>query len=142
MYSVNKFSKKIVLYKGKNAVYKFIEVILSDYSYCKGGGGVIKKHFNENLSMPTEEEERFQLANSCWICVKLFDVGDCHITEKYRGASHWSCSINLKMSKENPVIFHNLRGYDSHLIIKEVSKFDVKVSVIPNGLEKYMFFYN
>ena len=44
------------------------------------------------------------------------------------------------MSKKIPVIFHNLRGYDSHLIIKEVRKFDVKVSVIPNGLEKYMDF--
>ena len=44
------------------------------------------------------------------------------------------------MSKKIPVIFHNLRGYDSHLIIKEVSKFDVKVNVIPNGLEKYMAF--
>ena len=39
-----------------------------------------------------------------------------------------------------PVIFHNLRSYDSHLIIKEVSKFDVKISVTPNGLEKYMAF--
>ena len=44
------------------------------------------------------------------------------------------------MTKKIPVIFHNLRGYDSYLIIKEVSKFDVKVSVIPNGLEKYMAF--
>ena len=44
------------------------------------------------------------------------------------------------MTKKIPVIFHNVRGYDSHLIIKEVSKFDVKVSVIPNGLEKYMAF--
>ena len=33
-----------------------------------------------------------------------------------------------------------MRGYDSHLIIKEISKFDVKVSVILNGLEKYMTF--
>ena len=91
------------------------------------------------------EEERFQLRNSCWICDKLFDVGDdkvrdhCHITGKYRHAAHWSCNINLKLSKKIPVIFHNLRGYDSHLM-KEISKFDVKVSVIPNGLEKYMAF--
>ena len=94
-----------------------------------------------------EEEERFQLTNSCWICHKLFDVGDdevrdhCHITGKYKGAAHWSCNINLKFSKKIPVIFHNLRGYDnSHLIVKEVSKFDVKVSVILNGLEKYTAF--
>ena len=59
---------------------------------------------------------------------------------KNRSASHWSCNINLKLSKKIPVIFHNLQGYYSHLIIKEVSKFDVKVSVIPNGLEKYMAF--
>ena len=96
--------------------------------------------------MSAEEEERFQLSNSCWSCDKLFDVGDDkvrdhgHITGKYRGAAHRSCNINLKLTKKIPVIFHNLRGYDSHLIIKEISKFDVKVSVIPNGLEKYMAF--
>ena len=31
-----------------------------------------------------------------------------------------------------------MRGYDSHLIFNELDKFDVKISVIPNGLEKYM----
>ena len=44
------------------------------------------------------------------------------------------------MSKKIPVIFHNLRGCDSHLIIKEISKLDINISVIPNGLEKYMAF--
>ena len=44
------------------------------------------------------------------------------------------------MSKKILVIFHNLRGCESHLIIKEISKFDVKVGVIPNELEKYMAF--
>ena len=38
------------------------------------------------------------------------------------------------------MIFHNLKGYDSHLIFKELSKFNVKISVIPKGLEKYMAF--
>ena len=33
-----------------------------------------------------------------------------------------------------------MRDYGSHLSIKEVGKFNVKVSVIPNGLEKYMTF--
>ena len=76
----------------------------------------------------------------------MFDVGDdkvrdhCHITGKYRGAEHWSCDINLRLSKNVPVIFHNLRGYDSHLIMKDISKSQVKVSVIPNVLDKYMAF--
>ena len=143
----NRFSKKVVLYRGKNAAYRFIEAILEEYDHCKK---IIKKHINKNLIMSVEEEEEeeeeeiFQLTNSCWICDKLFDVEDdkvkdhCPITGKYRGAVHWSCNINLKLSKKIPVIFHNLRGYDSHLIIKKIKKFDVKVSVIPNGLEKYM----
>ena len=84
----NKFSKKVVLYRGENAVYKFIEAILNEYDYYKK---LIKKHFNKNLIMSAKEEERFQLSNSCWICDKLFDVGDdkvrdhCHLTGKYKG---------------------------------------------------------
>ena len=119
----NKFSEKVVLYRGKNTVYKFIETILGEYDYCKK---MIKKHFNENLIMSAEEKEKFQLTNSCWICDKLFGVGDdkvrdhCHIAGKYRGASHWSCNVNLKSSKKISVIFHNLQDYGSHLIIKEI----------------------
>ena len=64
----------------------------------------------------------------------------CHVTGKFRGAAHWSCNINLQLTKNVPVIFHNLRGYDSHLILFELKNFDVKIGVIPNGLEKYMAF--
>ena len=107
---------------------------------------LIKKHFNKNPIMSAKEEERFQLSNSCWMYDKLFDLGDdkardhCHITGKYGGAAHWICNINLKLPKKFPVILNNLRGYDSHLIIKEISKLDVKLSIIPNGLEKYVAF--
>ena len=44
------------------------------------------------------------------------------------------------MTKKVPIIFHNLRGYDSHLIFNELDKFDLKINVIQNGLEKYMAF--
>ena len=62
----------------------------------------------------------------------------CHVTRRFRGAAHWSCNINLHLTKKVPVIFHNLRCYDSHLIFNELNKFDVKIDVIPNRLEKYM----
>ena len=42
------------------------------------------------------------------------------------------------MTKKNPVIYHSVRGYDSHLIFNELDKFDVKISVLPDGSEKYM----
>ena len=63
-----------------------------------------------------------------------------HITGKYRGAAHSDCNINLKVTKKIFVIFHNLRGYDSQLVMQEINKFDAEVSVIPNGLEKCMAF--
>ena len=53
----DKFSKPVVLYKGKNIVYRFTEAILQEYDYCKK---VIKKHFSKNLVMSAEDEERFQ----------------------------------------------------------------------------------
>ena len=97
--------------------------------------------------MSEEEEQLFQESNSCWIFGKLIDHDDekvrdhCHVTGKFRGAARWSCNIKFQLSKRVPVIFHNLRGYDSHLIFSELNKFDVKISVIPNGLEKYMAFF-
>ena len=52
------------------------------------------------------------------------------------GAAYWSCNINLQLTKKVPVIFPNLRGYDSHLIFYELKKTNVKIDVIPNRLEK------
>ena len=75
---------------------------------------------------------------------KLIDDDDdkvrdrCHISG---GTAHWSCNINLQLTKKIPVIFHNLRGYDSHIIFCELNKFDVKIDVITKRLEIYMAFF-
>ena len=45
------------------------------------------------------------------------------------------------MTKNVSVLFHNLKGYKSHLIFRELNKFNVKINVIPNGPEKYMAFF-
>ena len=34
-----------------------------------------------------------------------------------------------------------LKGYDSHLTFSELHKFNLRINVIPNGLEKYMAFF-
>ena len=48
---------------------------------------------------------------------------------------------NLQLTEKVPILFHNLRGYDSHLIFCEPDKFDVKINVIPNRLEKCTAFF-
>ena len=80
----NKFSKGVVLCKGKNVVFKFIKMIFKEYDYCRS---VMKKHFNKNLVMSLEENEEFERSNICWICGKLIEFDDkvrdhCHITRK------------------------------------------------------------
>ena len=106
----------------------------------------MRKHFCKNVIFSAEENELLEMTSICWICGKLIEncnneVRDhCHITGKYIGAAHYSCNINLKITKNVPMIFHTLKGYDTHLIFKEMCKFNVKISVIPNGLEKYMAF--
>ena len=42
----NKYSKDVVLYRGKDAVFKFIKCIFKEYGYCRR---VMKKNFCKNL---------------------------------------------------------------------------------------------
>ena len=53
---------------------------------------------------------------------------------------HRDCNSNVKLNHKIYVVFHNLRNYDSHLIMQELGKFNLKINVIPNGLEKYKSF--
>ena len=48
----DKFSKEIVIFRGENAAFKFIETIVKVYEYYKI---VIKKHFKKNLIMKEDE---------------------------------------------------------------------------------------
>ena len=87
---IMKVFTQIVVQKGKNSAYRFIEAILREYEYCKK---VMKKHFNKDL-ITTEKEEQFKSSNMCCICEKLIKDDDetvrdhCHITGKFRGTAH------------------------------------------------------
>ena len=59
----------------------------------------MKKHFNKNL-IRSEKEEQFQSSNTSWVCEKLIDNDD----EKVRD----HCHLTGKLTKNVPVIFHNL----------------------------------
>ena len=126
----DRFTRPIIIYRGENAAYEFIEAILKEYKYCKK---IMNKYFNKNFVMREKEEHLLQNSNSCWICKKLIDNDEekvrdhCHITGKFRGAAHESCNLNLQLTKNVLVIFHNLRGYNSHLIFNELDNIDIKL---------------
>ena len=156
----DKYTKPEQIYRGENAVYKFLENMLEEVKYCKK---VMKKHFNKPLRMTEENEQEFKKATTCHICDKKYTEKDirvrdhCHITGKYRGSAHQECNLKLRINPKEikiPVIIHNLRGYDSHFIMQEIGAIvkkhayknnkgeekQMNINAIPNNMEKYMAF--
>ena len=92
--------------------------------------------------MMSEDEESYNNSHICWICKQELNMdkvrGPCHVTGKFRGAAHNKCIINLRLPRKLPIIFHNLQGYDGHIIFKELNNFEVDFDVIPKGIDKYM----
>ena len=80
------------------------------------------------------------------MCNKEYKKGDapvrdhCHVTGKYRVSAHANCNLSYRLAHKIYVIFHNVRGYDLHLIMPEIGKFNKDINVIPNNMEKYMAF--
>ena len=50
------------------------------------------------------------------------------------------CNIIVKLNHKIPVVFHNLKKYDSLLVMQELVELNLKTNVIPKRLEKYMSF--
>lgn len=73
-------------------------------------------------------KKNFEKADKCHICGKKYDAEDikvrdhCHIGGKYRGSAHDSCNHNFELTDKIPVIFHDLRGYDSHFIMQQIGR--------------------
>lgn len=66
----------------------------------------------------------------------------CHLAGKYRGAAQSACNISLRIRREQDpilVVFHNLKGYDVHLLF--LSMLEVKkITCIPNNMQNYTSF--
>ena len=116
----DKFRKPFKTYLGEDAVYNFINSLIKESKYCSG---VIKKHFNKELVMTKEDNENFKNSAKCWICDNGYIDNDvkvrdhCHITGQYRASAHRDCNINLRLNQKIPVVFRNLKNYDSYLIM-------------------------
>ena len=62
-----------------------------------------------------------------------------HMTGTYRGAAHNECNLKLKLNPKTtpiPVIFHNFKGYDSHLLMQAMSRVQGEIKCIPTNTEK------
>ena len=65
------------------------------------------------------------------------------MTGKYRGAAHNECNFKLKLNPKTtliPVIFHNLKGYDGHLLMQAMARVRGEIKCIATNTEKYISF--
>lgn len=134
--------------------------MLKEVEQCKK---IAATKFDKPLAMTDEDEANFAKATKCHICDNTYtkkDIrvrDDCQVTGNYRGSAHQDCNLKLRINTKElkiPVIFHNLRGYDSHFIMQEIGTIAKKytffnkrgeeqqmdINVIPNNMEKYMAF--
>ena len=66
---------------------------------------------------------QFETKTNCKICIEnqeKIPVRDhCHFTGIFCGSAHPQCNLQYQIKKSKyqlPIFFHNLRGYDLHLI--------------------------
>ena len=113
----------------------------------KGIKKIIKQNFNKVMIISKKEQNDFKNSKSCHICNKEYNdeyvpvTDHCHVTGKYRGSAHSDCNLSYRLTNKVYIIFHNLRGYDSHLVMQEIEKFNKYINVIPNNMEN-IWLYN
>ncbi|GFQ68067.1 uncharacterized protein TNCT_451541 [Trichonephila clavata] len=86
-------------------------------------------------------------STKCHICGKKFLKNDKivrdhnHFTSVFRGYAHNKCNLLYRKTFFIPVIIHNLRGYDSHLILQKLSsKYAKSISIIPVNSQNFTTF--
>lgn len=130
------------LFRGENAVDEFLKQLLQ----C---GDRIKEVLKivQPMIITTAQEKEFENASVCSICelpiAKKDKVRDHdHISGLYRGCAHNNCNINFNHKNfKIPVYFHNLKGFDGHLIIQGLKKMNFSnIQIIAQNFEKYMTF--
>ena len=143
-----------VVYRGEDAAERFLRSLQQE-----------EENINKILKNPKPmimtpgDKLKHDGATQCHVCKRpLIDLqwddkkkiykkdsvrDHCHITGKYRGAAHKACNLKLRIEPGKtpiPVVFHNLCGYDSHLIMQAISKVEGQMKCIPNNMEKYISF--
>ena len=151
------YKPKTESYRGSDAGFKFLEAILKEEERIKC---LFKKANKEMNPLTPKQQKRYDKAKICYICKEDFkgdsvnntdEKGEykgckvrdhCHFTGKYRGAAHQICNIKFRVIENIPVFFHNLAGYDAHIIFQNLHKVKgiEEPKVLAKSMEKFITF--
>ncbi|GFR18700.1 c2H2-type domain-containing protein [Trichonephila clavata] len=132
--------KKIVYHKFYCGLDVIANLVLSLQNISKA----VLKYMERNIPMNKND---IISQNKCHLCGKLFSKrcisvrNHDHFTGKLLGKACEGCNLNYKVTQFLPIVMHTLSGYDSHLILKEISSnLAKKIKIIPVNTQKCMSF--
>ena len=142
------FPSHTVTYRNHDAGKVFLEKI------CEEKVRIMKQweeSGSKEMYITDKDEYSFKRATHCYICKKGFvkdptkseiRVRDHnHFSGKYRGAAHSKCNLALRTIKKIPIFFHNLGGYDSHIIFNNLKETSIRTPcVTAKAIERFVSF--
>ena len=137
-------SNEPFLYRGEDCMDIFVKKMIEVKDKIMD-----KMKENKDIIMRVDDRRDFKTATKCFICGQDFKEGDkkcrdhCHFTGRYRGCAHDDCNLQFSMRYYKiPVFLHNLKNYDSHLIIERANELSerAKIDVIALNSEKFITF--
>ncbi|XP_060554029.1 uncharacterized protein LOC132715073 [Ruditapes philippinarum] len=125
---------------------KMIECLLQEQEEIKEILSTI-----EPMHLTEEHDDLIENATHCCICKKDFSINDKgygkivrhhnHLTGEIIGPACNKCNLNCEQAKFTPVIFHNLRNFDAHILCESLGLFkDFPLRCIAQNSERYVSF--
>ncbi|KAK3108933.1 hypothetical protein FSP39_019099 [Pinctada imbricata] len=135
-----RYTKDPVIYRGDDVSEHFLRSIMEEEEEIKE----ILRNV-EPMELSEEEQTEFENSTHCHICENVIidtKVRDhCHVSGRYRGAACSNCNLNFRHPKFIPVIFHNLKNFDAHILCQSIGLFkEEEIKCIPNNMQKYVSF--
>ena len=132
------------VFQGNDCIEKFLSYLETAVKFQHNRDSELAR---KSMNLSQEDKLKFDSCEFCPKCNAKFDektvkVRDHdHISGKFRTALCSKCNFSLKLRRRVlPVIFHNFKGYDSHMILKGGlgNMKNSKINVIAQTREKFM----
>ena len=140
------YTKPSVIYRGKDAARKLIECLLQEEEE-------IQRILSNVQPMEITEEHKGLIENAleCCLCKSRFTIYDKkynrivrhhnHLTGKVIGAACNACNLRCRQASFIPVLFHNLKNFDAHIICQNIGHFNNRrLNCIAQNTEGYVSF--
>lgn len=148
-------------YCGPDAATEFLDSIVQ---YCEDHFVKYMKNHQRMRKLTPDEEKEYEEADTCCLCgkpgnwerevpqytkkgvryqperdnVKVRHHN--HFNGRFVGAAHSSCNLKGSQWPKLAVGFHNLKGYDSHFLIRAYQEWHGRIQVLADNTEKIKSF--